>query len=48
MAGSGSGSFMVSEREDFDLFGFGRAARNDAGKSSGKSLRIRAGIYLSF
>lgn len=42
------GSFMVSEREDYDLFGFGRPARNDPGKSSGRSLRIRAGIYLSF
>jgi hypothetical protein len=42
------GNFMVSEREDYDLFGFGRDARNDPGKSSGKSLRIRAGIYLSF
>lgn len=42
------GNFMVSEREDYDLFGFGRAARNDPGKSSGRSLRIRAGIYLSF
>lgn len=42
------GSFMVSEREDFELFGFGRPTRFEPTKASGKSLRIRAGIYLSF
>jgi hypothetical protein len=42
------GSFMVSEREDFELFGFGRPTKREPTKAPGQSLRIRAGIYLSF
>lgn len=42
------GLFTVSEREDYELFGFGHASRREPSRAVGQSLRIRAGIYLSF
>ncbi len=42
------GAFTVSEREDYELFGFGRPSRSEPTRSAGQSLRLRMGIYLSF
>ncbi|MCC6572479.1 MAG: putative porin [Planctomycetes bacterium] len=41
-------SFMVHERENYELFGFGRASPTDPNRAPGQSLRVRCGIFLSF
>jgi hypothetical protein len=42
------GEFTISERENYNLNGFGRPKREDANFSSGSSLRFRIGVYLDF
>ena len=42
------GEFSISERENFDLPGFGRARKNDPNHARGQSTRIRIGLYLDF
>ncbi|MCA8935204.1 MAG: putative porin [Planctomycetes bacterium] len=42
------GEFTVSERENYDLNGFGRVSKSDPNYASGQSTRIRIGIYLDF
>ena len=42
------GEFTITERENFNLNGFGRAKREDPNSSSGRSLRFRIGVYLDF
>lgn len=42
------GEFSLTERENFNLNGFGKPKDGDAGASSGSSLRMRIGVYLDF
>ena len=42
------GEFSVTERENFNLNGFGKAKDNDPNSSAGQSLRFRIGVYLDF
>jgi hypothetical protein len=42
------GEFSLTERENFNLNGFGKPKREDDGSSSGQSLRFRIGVYLDF
>ncbi|MCA8916834.1 MAG: putative porin [Planctomycetes bacterium] len=42
------GEFTISERENYNLNGFGRGKREDPNSSSGSSLRFRIGLYLDF
>jgi len=42
------GSMMLTERENFDLNGFGRAARGKPYRASGQSFRVRIGLFLEF
>ena len=40
--------YGITEREDYDLNGFGRPSSRDPSFSGGQSMRIRLGIYLDF
>lgn len=42
------GEFTISERENYNLNGFGKPRANDPQASAGQSLRMRLGIYLDF
>lgn len=42
------GEFTITERENYDLNGFGRPNKIDPNYASGQSLRFRLGIYLDF
>lgn len=42
------GEFTVSQRENFNLNGFGKPRAGDPLASAGQSLRMRLGIYLDF
>ncbi|MBZ0135223.1 MAG: putative porin [Planctomycetes bacterium] len=42
------GTYSITEREDYDLNGFGKPSRSDPDFSGGQSMRIRIGIYLDF
>jgi hypothetical protein len=42
------GMFGITEREDYELNGFGRPSARDPSFSGGQSMRIRIGLYLDF
>lgn len=42
------GTYSITEREDYDLNGFGRPSSRDPNFSGGQSMRIRVGLYLDF
>ena len=42
------GQYGITEREDYDLNGFGKPSRTDPNFSGGQSMRIRVGLYLDF
>jgi hypothetical protein len=42
------GEISYTERENFNLNGFGKPKDEDASDSSGRSLRVRIGVYLDF
>lgn len=42
------GQYGITEREDYDLNGFGKPSRRNPDFSGGQSMRIRVGIYLDF
>ncbi|MBE7492810.1 MAG: putative porin [Planctomycetes bacterium] len=42
------GSAMLTERENFELAGFGLANKNDPNRASGQSFRVRLGLVLEF
>lgn len=42
------GSFSLTEREDYELAGFGFPSRGDPSRSGGQSFRLRFGLFLEF
>jgi len=42
------GNAMLTEREDFEINGFGKPNRNDPNRASGQSFRVRIGLFLEF
>lgn len=42
------GEFTITERENYELNGFGRASNQDPNRAAGQSLRMRIGFYLEF
>lgn len=42
------GTYSITEREDYDLNGFGKPSRTDPNFSGGQSMRIKVGLYLDF
>ncbi|MBX3474573.1 MAG: putative porin [Planctomycetes bacterium] len=42
------GNVMLTERENFELAGFGLANKDKPNRASGQSFRVRIGLYLEF
>jgi hypothetical protein len=42
------GTATLSEREDFELNGFGLPNKNNPGRASGQSFRAKIGLFLEF